>query len=307
MTTRGPRRNFTVLIAAAVYFSLSTTAPAAVHYVNINSASPTAPYTSWASAATVIQDAVDAAAPGDQVLVTNGIYQTGGHIVFGSMSNRVAVTTPITLQSVNGAGVTVIQGQQNPGTITGSNAVRCVYLTNNATLLGFTLTNGATRDSGDALKERSGGGAWCESNAVITACTIVGNQASDSGGGVNGGIVNNCTLTKNSAGGGGGAKDANLTSCLVSGNSAGDGGGVLGGFVNGCTLTGNSAGDAGGGADFCTLTNCVLTDNTAYVAGGGVYAATANNCTMNNNWSNAGGGAGFCTLNNCLIIGNSAN
>jgi hypothetical protein len=47
---------------------------AATHYVAQHSTNSTPPYTNWATAATIIQDAVEAAVEGDEVVVTNGTY-----------------------------------------------------------------------------------------------------------------------------------------------------------------------------------------------------------------------------------------
>src|ERR1700691_2585741 len=86
-------------------------APAAVLYVNANSTNPASPFSSWATAATNIQDAVDAASSGDEVLVTNGVYQYGGHkAISADVTNRVMVLNAVAVQSVNGPAVTVIRG-----------------------------------------------------------------------------------------------------------------------------------------------------------------------------------------------------
>ena len=114
------------LAALVATLGALTTAYATVRYVDARNASPAPPYTTLATAAAVIQDAVDAAVAGDEIVVTNGIYATGGRAVYGIMTNRVAVTSAITVRSVNGPEVTVIQGYQVPGTPHGDGAIRCV-------------------------------------------------------------------------------------------------------------------------------------------------------------------------------------
>ena len=236
---------------------------AATRYVDASSASPAPPYTSWATAARVIQVAVDAAAPGDEIVVTNGLYATGGRVVGTNLLvNRVAVDKPLTLRSVNGPQFTVIQGYQVPGTTNGDGAIRCVYLASGASLSGFTLSNGATRtvDDWPTYRESSGGALWCESRSVV---------------------VSNCVLVANSAyGRGGGAYDGTLKNCVVTGNSARwYGGGAYGGTLNNCTLTGNSAYDNGGGAAWGTLNNCIVYYNSARTGGANYYGGTLNYCS----------------------------
>ena len=315
-------------LPAALLLSFTFTTFATTHYVDMNSTNAMPPYTSWTTAANVIQDAVDAAATGDEIIVTNGIYATGGRAMYGTMTNRVAITKPLTLMSVNGPEFTIIQGYQVPGTIRGDGAIRCVYLTNAAVLVGFTLTNGATRTSGDQSAEQSGAGIWCEPGATVSNCVIAGNVASSHSRGVYQGILNDCTIADNSANIGGGACFSTLVNCALTANSATLGGGNCGGTLSNCTLSNNSASNQGGGTDggilnYCTLlgnwgyygggaynatlNNCSLKGNRANRSGGGVQRGTLNNCTLSGNSANGGGAAYDATLNNCTVVGNSGN
>ena len=116
-------------LISALLALISLNAAAVTRYVDLNSPSPTPPYTSWPTAATNIQDAIDAAVAGDLVLVTNGVYNAGARLMAGvTTSNRVAVTQPILVQSVNGPSGTSIEGYKPPGTTNGLSSVRCVYI-----------------------------------------------------------------------------------------------------------------------------------------------------------------------------------
>ena len=298
------------------------------YFVRADSVTSESPYSSWATAAANIQDAVDAAVVGGTILVSNGIYATGGRVIFGALTNRVAADKPVTIQSVNGPSFTVIRGHQVPGTTNGDGAVRCVYLATGAALSGFTLTGGATRSHGDWLREGCGGGLWCSSwNAKVSNCVLRGNSANYHGGGAYSGQLHNCALTENSAFyGGGGACNSTLQNCTLTGNFANyDGGGALSGTLHDCTLSTNSAGYNGGGASESELNNCILTGNLANYYGGGAYAGTLNKCMLSGNSAYAGGGASSyvgdwfgsevtsstfsdeaAALNNCVLSGNSA-
>jgi len=310
------------IVLLLLFLAATSSALATVRYVNVNNANPTPPYTNWVTAATNIQDAVDAAVAGDEIVVTNGIYAGASRLDPHFAYTCVVVDKPLVLNSVNGPDVTIING---------GGAVRCLYLTNNTVMVGFTLTNGFTYGNG--------GGVYCEAtSAVLSNCVLTGNSTpgiNSSGGGAYGGTLNNCTLTGNSANSGGGAENSTLSNCTLTGNvafgsgnpggggpSPGFGGGACDSTLNNCTLTGNSAGgpypdgggSCGGGAGDCTLNNCVLTGNTAYDgSGGGAYGGTLNNCTLTGNsaingsgLTTWGGGAMLSTLNNCIVYFNTA-
>jgi hypothetical protein len=318
-----------VCIWILILFSWLFQAPAATLYVSLNNPNPTFPYADWSTAATNIQGAIDAANVGDLILVTNGVYQIGGRAVTGSLLNRVVVSKALTVQSVNGPALTAIQGYQLPGVTNGDGAVRCVYLTNNAALVGFTLTNGATRGNSGTASERAGGGVYCRSSsAVLSNCVLTGNAALTQGGGAYQGALYNCTLTANISTNGGGAYSCSLINCalawnkacvsgggtysstltnctLTTNSAASSGGGAYSGTLTNCTLIGNSSG-SGGGANSCNLINCFLMTNTASASGGGANGGSLVNCTLTANTAATGGGANSATMTGCVLTGNAA-
>jgi hypothetical protein len=234
---------------SSVAASVAIHVPARVlHYVAAGSTNPVPPFIDWTTAATNIQDAVDEAAAGDEILVADGLYANGGRAVATNvLINRAAVTKPLSLRSVNGPNHTTIQGASAAGGTNGDGAVRCVYLAEGASLFGFTLTNGATRMSGDLEREQSGGGVWCESISVMLSnCIVVANSAVY-GGGAYRGTLYNCVLSSNTVTanvyGGGGAYQSTLYNCTVTGNSAKSGG--------------------AGGVAHATLYNSIIYYNTA--------------------------------------------
>src|SRR5687767_4927859 len=102
-----PKENTRRLIGSALSAVTITVlvgnAMAAVRYVNIANANPNPPFLTWGAAATNIQDAVDAADAGDEIIVANGVYQTGGSVAPSSAeTNRLTVSKAVAIQSVNG-------------------------------------------------------------------------------------------------------------------------------------------------------------------------------------------------------------
>jgi hypothetical protein len=257
----------------------------ATFYVDVNSTNPVTPYSSWGNAAATIQDAINVADDGDEVVVTNGVYRTGGT---GSPINRIFVAKAIAIRSVNGPGVTSIEGYKGLGTT----SVRCAYLFSGASLAGFTLTNGSTwvlttQETG------YGGGAFCTSaDVIISNCLFTGNYSSDFGGGVYRGTLKDCTLFGNvTEHRGAGSGFSIMMNCTLVSN------------VAGVTFPGGTTVGSGGGSYSAMATNCVFKGNQAWY-GGGVSGGTSDNCILADNYGPGGGGGYFSVLRNCTITGN---
>ena len=237
-----------------------------VHYVAEGNPGASFPYASWETAAAVLQDGVDAAVvPGAIVLVSNGIYDTGGRPFAGGLSNRVAVTAPVTVRSLHGPEVTFIVGQSDGGQL-GPGASRCAYVGAGATLEGFTLSNGYTWAS-SGYPGGNGGGAFADVSGTLRGCVVIGNQAY-TGAGVTGGVIDRCLIRGNTAEDqGGGARGGVIRNCILKENEASmsGGGGQSGVWVN-STITGNTS-LFGGGTSFGLAVDCIVYDNGMFNSG----------------------------------------
>ena len=338
------------LLGVSLGLLVSFHAGATTFYVDANGQNPTPPYTSWNVASTDIQSAIDAATNGDLILVTNGIYNTGGRVADSShtggginyatpITNRVVINKAVVVRSINGPTTTVIQGyhfdfiQSNSASATNyNNDLRGVYLTNNATLDGFTVTGGGGTGSGS--------GVYCEStNSFLTNCIVTGNVCAGNaslygGAGVYQGTLNNCILSNNLvpvtvwnyAVNGGGAYKSVLNNCLIISNSTSFGGGAANSILTSCRVIGNTApfyGSTswGGGTYMCAANYCLISGNLSTFAGGGDCNGILNYCILSNNvcihglGGNGSGGGSYQQppsgsyipmLNNCLVISNIA-
>jgi hypothetical protein len=245
---RNPVKISLLLLLAILPGFPAFNASATTYYVDVNSTNPTPPYTNWSIASTDIQSAINQTTNGDLVLVNPGVYQTGEEIT-GLFTNGVLIADPITVQSVSGPLVTTIEGYP----IANTNGIRCVFMTNGASLTGFSIVGGNVPGS-----MANGGGIFCLSSNDI---------------------VSNCVITACSAGNGGGGYLGSYYNCIISNNFATDyGGGIcLGGgsVMYNCLVYNNTFNLMGGGGVYCIGIDCFM-----------------DNCTIVQNHGNLGGPGG---------------
>ncbi len=206
VTMTWKHRLTTNMFVAAEVFTYSSDQFSPTHHVS-PSGGNIWPYLRRDTAATNIQDAVDAAVDGDVVLVDDGTYVLDRQI---EITNKAVI-----LRSINGCGAV---------TIDGNNTARCLHLAfSGAVVDGFTVSGG----------RGTGGGVLIDGHGELRNCVIRGNSASGFAGGIccdSGGLVLNCLVVSNSAGDCGGG-----LAILMSGT------------VENCTVSDNNAGSSGGG------------------------------------------------------------
>jgi len=268
-----------VSLVCVLTFAVRPAFSAGPWYVGTNSPSD-GPGTSWDTAFHTIQQGVDAAASGETVYATNGTYY---------LTDTVTVGSGITVTSVNGRDVTIIDGQYP------SYMNRCLYLNSGAAVEGFTIRNGyADADVGGGVYMAMG--ADCK----LVSCTVVSNTAYSRGGGIYcrlGTMITNCIVRNN------------ITTYAASATTDAGGGGVYmsnGGSLLNSVIENNTSGYYGGGvvtfgAD-TFVNNCIIRGNIS-VTGGGLrfycdnHGGLVQNCTITNNISNFGGGISHYGLN----------
>ena len=286
----------------------------------------------WESAYTDLQDALQRARPGYQIWVAKGTYTPvsfsnssisfelveGVNIYGGFVGNEQSLDArAMDSMSLHVTNETILSGEiGNPSTV-GDNSHHVIIANNlkQPTLIqGFTIRDGFAAGSPNPENGQYGGGLWVfKSNLRVQHCNFLNNNTQDSGGGffcrndtqdelelqmANCTFQNNGTNGRTFFGGGGFILNSKavLSNCFFLGNQASTGGGLF-------TWSSNT-----------TLDSCIFIGNTG-TEGGGLgnnkeSNIILNGCSFLENIANNSGGAMWniesveATLNDCIFRGN---
>ncbi len=329
-----------VLALLIVVLAVGGVATAATIYVDQDAAGANNG-TSWTDAFTDLQDALTAAASGDEIWVAEGTYKPtlpAGRAATFELENGVSLYGGFagneTIRSNRdwASRVTLLSGDIGAE---GDSSDNCYHVVTTSgtddtpVLDGFTISGGNANGS---YPRYWGGGMFIDSSSpTLTHCTFSNNSATQSGRGIytrdSSPTLTNCTFSNNSASSGGGiytASSPTLTDCTFNNNSATYGGGMCihtgSSFltVTGCTFSDNTATYGGGMANYVNdspkVRNCTFSNNSASSRGGGMYSNDASpritNCTLSNNSASEGGGmynvVSSASIRNTILWGNTA-
>jgi predicted outer membrane repeat protein len=293
------------LTISAMGMNTTSARAAGIIYVNTN-ASGANDGSSWGNAYLTLQDALAAAASGDQIWVAAGVYYPDAGVGQTNNSRSSTFTLINGVQIYGGfagtetllsernisANVTILSGdlEQNDtnadadftaettADIVGDNAYHVVRggdATATTILDGFTITAGNA--DGPTFDTQNGGGLFnWGTNPTVQNVIFSGNNAEETNFGYGGGVYNYIVTSP-----------AQFTNIVFTGNNAHAGGGMAGDpdiIITDSTFINNTAANTGGGLDIAgnggTLTNVSFTNNTA--TGGGALNITVGNLTLTN-------------------------
>lgn len=239
-----------------------------------------------------IQSAINAASPGNEIIVSPGTYRENIH--FDGKNVNLHSLNPTDPEVV---AATVIDGTTTTMvtvvTFSGAEESSC-------SLSGFRIINGKSYYGGGI--RGNGTHATISFNRIEHNSTLYTTDGGGEGGGIFqcDGLITNCTITSNTAE----ARGGGMSQCN--------------GTILNSSIFANYAANMGGGLATCDsafIANCLIYENNAYM-GGGIYfenTGTVTNCTIYKNHAladySAYGGGIYCwsgaTIRNSIIWGNT--
>ena len=266
---------------------------------------------------TTIQDAIDAAADYDEVLLCLGVYQGPGNRDMNYDGKRITIRPDggaLAIIDCESAGraflfysgedsLSVLQGVMITNGSAGSGGAISCQSNSSPKIVSCSFLDCAATNNGGAIRSTN------DSAPIIRACLFEGNTAGQYGGAYEAStsspVIENCAFTGNTAVDNGGAislttSTASIEECLFAENEAGEDGGAIcllydaAPTITGATLWGNACGGTGGGIYVGWDSDPVIGNTivAASSAGEGIYCSSSAlgiTLTCSDIFGNAGG------------------